>query len=208
MRRLVMSLGIFAVAAVLLLSATACEQRTHVLRVANINAGNPILSDVADWWLYNDPTIPDSEEDFELMYTVHDDAAEVEFQYLEVGAGLPTWTPYHVTMDTYTIWYQSIVDTSRHYDSVTAPMTLSVPVDREGKKTVTSDLVLAHDYWKANTFIALIGDEPGDAGFIDAVGAKVRFNGYDSVANRRVSAWGEFLIKFADYYDDPTVVSR
>jgi hypothetical protein len=204
MRRTLFALAVFTAAA-LLLTATSCEQRTHVLRVANINGGMPVYSDIANWYLYNDPAIPDSEEDLQYVALFQDDTAEVEFQYVEIGAGLPTWTPYHVTMYSYTAYYRDVYDTTVTFDSMVMPMTLSVPVDREGKKTVTTTLVMANAGWKQRFFQGHLGDEPLDGdGFFGQIDAKIRFTGFDSVSNRKVESWAHVTLQCSDFWDDPS----
>jgi hypothetical protein len=203
MRRTLFALAVFTAAA-LLLTATSCEQRTHVLRVVHINGGMPVYSDIADWFLYNDPAIPDSEEEFQYLAIFHDDTAQVEFQYVEVGAGLPTWTPYHVTMYNYTVYYRDVYDTTVTFDSMVMPMTLSVPVDREGKKTVTTNLVWASAEWKQRYFQGHLGDAPDDGdGFFGAIEASVRFTGYDSVSSRKIESWAHYTVDVSDFWDDP-----
>lgn len=206
MRRILLALFVFGAASVLLLTTTSCEQRTHVLRVANINQGFPVYHDIADWYLYNDPNIPDSEEDFVSIPLGTDDTATVEFQYVEIGAGLPTWTPFHATMTGYTVWYRSVVDTTISYDSIFMPMTLSVPVDREGKKTITAQLVVVTADWSSRFFAGHLGEDPTDGdGFDSEIRARMRFSGFDSVSNRKLEAWGDATIRVSDFWDDPLV---
>jgi|WetSurMetagenome_2_1015567.scaffolds.fasta_scaffold313826_1 hypothetical protein len=209
MRRILLALLVFGAASVLLLTTTSCEQRTHVLRVANVNQGLPVYDDIADWYLYNDPQIPDSEEDFEYLHFFGDDTASVEFQYVEIGAGLPTWTPYHVTMTGYTVWYRDASDTTVSYDSTVMPMTLSIPVDREGKKTVSAKLVVATADWTARFFASHIGDNPTDGDdFSTEIQARMKFSGFDSVSNRKLEAWGNATIRVSDFWDDPSTAGR
>ena len=174
-----------------------------MLRVANINKGLPEYDDIADWYLYGDP----SSGDTEYMHFYTDDTADVEFQYVEIGAGLPTWTPYHATMNSYTVWYHDAQDTTISYDSIVMPMNQSVPVDRTGGKTITSKLVVATSGWTAKFFSAYIGDTPTDLDdppFETDVQARLKFSGFDSVSNRKVEAWGYTTIRVSDFWDNPT----
>ena len=206
MRRILLALLVFGAASVLLLTTTSCEQRTHVLRVANINNGLPVYDDIADWVLYNDPQIPDSEEDFEYVHFASDDTASIEFQYVEIGAGLPTWTPYYATMTTYTVYYRSAEDTMITYDSLVMPMALSVPVDRTGGKTLKASVIVATASWTNRYFEGHLGTDPSDGdGFDTQILARMKFSGYDSVSNRKLEAWGNATIRVSDFWDDPSV---
>ncbi len=200
MRRTLFALAVFAAAALLL---TACEQRSNVLRVANINDGIPVYADIADWYLYihGDPAEPDSD----WIAFFNDDIADVEFQYVEIGAGLPTWTPYVATINSYTIWYRSSADTTVTYDSIVVPTTVVVPADREGKRTTKAKLMLVSGSWKQQFFRSRIGDEPNDGdGFNDILQARIKFSGYDSVANRKITARANATIRVADFWDSPS----
>jgi hypothetical protein len=204
MRRTLFALAVFAAAA-LLVTATSCTQRSHVLRVVDINKGMRIMSDIADWYLYNDPQIPDSEEDFQYITFFDDESASVEFQYVEVGAGLPTWSPFQATIYTYTIWYSEAADTAVKYDSIVVPTTVSVMADPAGKKTATAYLKIVDADWKRRLFGGHIGDAPDDGdGFTATLLAKMRFIAYDSIANRTDTTWANTTVDVSDFWDDPS----
>lgn len=202
MRRLVFGFP-FLLAAAGLLFFSSCADQDNVFRVASMNRGMPIDCDIADWMVWNDPTIPDSEEDVSFIYAIHDDTAEVEFQYVAIGAGLPTWTPYTAEVRQYTITYATL-DTSKKYNSVTIPTSLTVPADREAKKSTTASVVVAPDWWKQQYFGDDISDSPNvDFEILDVVRTTVQFSAVDPVSGRTLTATGTIELRFADFYDDP-----
>jgi hypothetical protein len=171
-----------------------------------MNGGMAVFSDLEDWGSY----VPEGESEKVYWYVIPQDTALFEFQYVEVGAGLPTWTPYHVTMHKYTISYQSQWDSAQHYDStINIPMTLSVPVDREGKKTVETVLLVAESWWKDAYFGETAPDDPYEAGGIeDLIDATLKFTGWDSVSNRVVEATSKTQILVGHLWDDPDNIGK
>jgi hypothetical protein len=191
-------IGLLTVVAIAgLLITTGCE-RSNVLRVVQLNRGNSLQSDVADFFTYFDKV--DSE--WISVYQAAPDSIEVELQYVEIGAGLPTWTPYQASINRITVTYKS-ADPTITYDNAIIPMFMSVVADREGKKTRKFTTTVVPAWWKEKTF----GDdvvEPPDYDLLDVVDATIKFSGYDSVSGRAVEASGKLSIEFGNFYDDPT----
>jgi len=199
MRRLVLGLSVVSAFAGLLLF-TACE-RTDVLRVAAVNGGMPVYCDIADWGTYTDPTDPEAEP--EIIYSTHDDTAEFEFQYVEIGAGLPTWTPYHAEIKEYTLSYESQLSSGYVYEDVTIPMALTVAVDPEANASTTARLVVAPMWMKDNLFGGDIGSDPTEGSLLDVVWTEVEFTALDSVSGRKVKGQANIQLEFGDFWDDP-----
>lgn len=145
MRRLAfVSLGFLALVG-LVFVGSGC-QRDNVLRVVKINNNAPVFSDIADWGVYNDPTIPDSEEDPEMSYAIHSDTGSIELQYVEIGSGLPTWTPYQAIVHTGKITFKSLSGAT--YPDVTIGMNIAVVADRTGEKMVIAIASFVPVWWK------------------------------------------------------------
>lgn len=199
-------LGLLTVVAIAaLLITTGCE-RSSVLRVVQINGGRTIQSDIADFGIWVDPTLPDSEQEKEVVYAFAPDTAEIELQYVEIGAGLPTWTPFEAVINKATITYKS-ADPTITYDNAVIALTTSVMTDREGKKTRKFVTTVVPAWWKGRSF----GDdvsEPPDYDLIDVVDATIKFSGWDSVALRTVEATGKFQVEFGNFPDNEEVFGK
>jgi hypothetical protein len=192
-------LGLLTVVAVAgLLIMAGCE-RSSVLRVVSVNHGRTIESDVADWGIWKDPM--DEEATPELVYTVRADSAEIELQYVEIGAGLPTWTPFEAIINRATITYKSQMDPEIIYDPVVVPMTAYIMSDPTGKKTTSFVTTVLPVWWKIQYFDGDVADPP-DYDLLDVVEATIRFAGWDSVSLRNVEATGKLQIEIGNFYDN------
>jgi hypothetical protein len=193
MRRL--AIGVCALLPLALVLLTASCSRQDVLRVTSINRGLPIKADIADFATWTDPSDPAATPEY--YYVIPEEPVEVEFQYVEMGVGLPTWTPYQVIINKAVVAFKGAAD----YNNLTVPLNVTVVADREGKKTVKTSMVLATAAWKELNF----GDdvsEPPDYGMIDNIDATVTFTGVDSISGRTVTASGKVLIEIGNLYDD------
>jgi len=199
--------GLMTLVAIAALLATAGCERSSVLRVAKINGGMELQSDISDWGLWVDPTLPDSEQEPELMYVMFCDTTEVELQYVEIGAGLPTWTPYEAIIQKATISYKSTNPEIPQYENAVVTMNQYVMADRENKKTTKFKMVVVPLWWKAKTYGSRVS-EPPIYDLVDIVDATIRFSGWDSVSNRTVEATGKLQIEFANFYDDDEKIGR
>ena len=180
---------------------TGCD-RTQTLRVVTVNHGALYDCDIADWWLFVDPLTKDSEE----VYSMKDDTVPVELQYVEVGPGLPTWTPYQAIANKATITYKSS-DPTITYDNVTIPLSVSVPADQSGKKTTKFALAVVPLWWKEKYFDGDVSD-PTSNGIIDVVNATIKITATDSISGEERQATGYLQIEVADFQDDPRVIGR
>ncbi len=192
-------LGLLTVVAVAgLLIMAGCE-RSSVLRVVSVNHGRTLESDVADWGIWTDPMDPEATP--ELVYTVRADSAEIELQYVEIGAGLPTWTPFEAIINRATITYKSQMDPEIIYDPVVVPMTAYIMSDPTGKKTTKFVTTVLPVWWKIQYFDGDVSDPP-DYDLLDVVEATIRFAGWDSVSLRNVEATGKLQIEIGNFYDN------
>ena len=183
-----------------LLFTTSC-QRAATLRVVSINNGTTLRSDIADYVTYVNK---DSEEI--IMYQAEPDSVPVELQYVQIGAGLPTWTPYEALINKATIKYVGSTEAGIDYSTyatVVYPLTEYVSADPTATKTTKFWLTAVSGTMKDAVFSGSV-TEPPEYNLIDLVTATVTFAGYDSVANQTVQAKGQFQIEFGNFYDDTT----
>ncbi|HTW92307.1 MAG TPA: hypothetical protein VMH22_11420 [bacterium] len=192
-------LGLLTVVAITGLVLTSGCQRATELRVLSMNKGNLLRSDIADYYQYFDKV--DSETVTLSEYP--SDSVPVELQYMEIGAGLPTWTPYVALLNKATIKYVGTTEAGYQYAPVNIPLSQSITADKTGKP-VTFYVTVASPNFKDTYFSDAVSGDPNDIGLLDLVTATVTFSGYDSVAATQVSAVGLLQIQFGNFYDDPT----
>jgi hypothetical protein len=192
-------LTVVAIAA--LLFTTGCE-RSSVLRVASINHGCLYQSDVADFYTYFDKI--DSE--WVTLVASPTDSVEIELQYVEIGAGLPTWTPFEAIVNKATIKYESS-DPTITYDPEVINMETYVMADQTNKKPTKFWMLFATPTWKEKYFPPDDYD-PTTGEIADNVKATFTFSGWDSVALRTVEAKGTLQIEFGNFYDDQSAFGK
>lgn len=202
MRRFALVLLVFAAVAGLLLTA-GC-QRDRSLRVTMLNKGQPLLSDLVD---FGQITVREAGEE-PVTYHISEvpsDVVDIEFQYVEIGLGLPTWTPYWANIERATINYVNMV-TGETYEAVQVGMSASVQADPEGRRTTTAKITVAPATWKAQVFGDDMQDDPtdDDYGPVALVKATVTVEGFDYVSNNKVKATKEIDITFGNYWDEPS----
>ncbi len=194
--------GLLTVLALVSLAVmTGCE-RTQVLRVVTVNHGDLFDSDIADWWVYVEPVTKDTEQ----VYSMFDDTVVVELQYVEVGPGLPTWTPYQAIVNKATISYNS-ADPTITYDDATIPLTVSVKADQTGKSLTKFQLTIVPLWWKEKYFTDDVSD-PTSTGILDVVNTTIKITATDSISGKQVQATGNLQIEFADFADNPTTLGK
>jgi hypothetical protein len=202
MRRIVF--GLFAVVVVAgLLLTTGCST-DRALRITRINKGEPVVSDLVD---FGEIRIEDEEGEVEIFQVmeVPSDIVEIEFQYVEIGLGLPTWTPYWANIEKATIVYTN-QETGETYESVQVGMSAAVESDPEGDKLVRTEILIAPGRWKANAFEDELQEAPEDDeyGVVAMVTAHVIVEGHDYVSNQTVKAEKDVSIEFGNFYDEPS----
>ena len=198
-------LGLLTVVAVAgLLIMAGCE-RSNVLRVVSVNHGRTLESDIADWGIWKDPQDPKSTPI--PAYVIQADSAEIELQYVEVGAGLPTLTPFEAVINKATITYTSETNPDVTYDPVVVPMTTYIMSDPTGKKTTKFMTTVLPVSWKTQYFDGDVA-EPPDYGILDVVDATIKFAGWDSVSLRKVEATGMLQIEIGNFYDNEQSFGR
>jgi hypothetical protein len=195
-------LGLLTLIAIAGLVTTSC-QREATLRVISINGGNTLRSDLTDYYVYFDKV--DSSD--VILQQTNSDSVKVELQYVEMGAGLPTWTPYLAMLNQATVTFKSKLTTDQPptYQKVIIPLTMTVPADASGKTKISFWITAIPAEWKSLVFADYASSEdPNQIDIIDLAEATLTFSGYDSVANREVKAAGTFAVEFGNFYDDPT----
>jgi|WetSurMetagenome_2_1015567.scaffolds.fasta_scaffold299715_1 hypothetical protein len=195
-------LGLLTVVAIASLLITAGCERSATLRVLSINGGNTLRVDLTDFYLYFDKV--DSE--FVTLVQVSPDSVQVVLQYVEIGAGLPTYTPYEALINKATVTFKSkLAEEAPSYSPVTIPMQQSALADQSGKTKTTFWMTPIPAAWKSLVFGEFLNDDdPYFNDIVDMAEGKIEFSGYDSVANREVKAAGMFQVEFGNFYDDPS----
>jgi hypothetical protein len=199
-------LGLLTVVAIGSLLVTAGCERSGTLRVVSINHGNMLNVDLSDFYAYMTP-----DSDYVVLYQVTSDSVEVVLQYVEIGAGLPTWTPYEALINQATVKFTSknLTDEPPPYEDVKVTLAQSCVADPTGKTKTTFYMTPISAAWKEKVFADFTNeDDPEYTDIVDLADAKITFSGYDSVANRPVQAVGTFPVEFGNFYDDPSRFGR
>lgn len=202
MRRFASGLCLLILATGLLLT-TGC-QRDNSLRILSINGGQPLFSDLVD---FGEITIREPGEDPEVyrISEVPTDVVEIQLQYVEIGLGLPTWTPYWASIERATITYLNM-ETGETYEAVQVGMNASIEAHPEGRRTERTYLTIAPGQWKARTFEEYLQTDPedDDYGPVAQVKATVRVEGFDYVSGNTVRASKDCDIIFGNFWDEPS----
>jgi hypothetical protein len=196
-------LGLLTVVATASLLITAGCERSATLRVLSINGGSTLRSDLSDFYVYFDKI----DSDYVTLYQITPDSVQVVLEYVEIGAGLPTWTPYEALLNKATIGFKSKLATDEPpvYTTVSIPLTQSVVADRTGKTKTTFWMTAVPATWKSLIFTDYANeDDPTFTDIVDLAEATITFTGYDSVANRDLKASGLLQVEFGNFYDDPS----
>ena len=202
-------LGLLTVLAAGSLLVMAGCQRDATLRVVSINNGKTLRSDLSDFYQYT--ITEDDDVEVITLSQVMPDSVEVVLQYVEIGAGMPTWTPYEALIRQATIRFASknLTDESPPYEDAKITLSQSCVADASGKTITTFYMTPISAAWKQKVFGDFIDeDDPEYMDIIDLADATVTFSGYDSVANREVRGAGKFQIEVGNFYDDPSRFGR
>ncbi len=204
MRRNVFGL-LTLIAALGLTLAVSC-QRDHALRILGINDGQPVMSDIVDFGLIIERI--EDEVDTTQIAVIPDDIVTVDIQYVEIGLGLPTWTPYTAQINKITVDYVDagvIPGEVVQYSSTTLPADITVQSDVDVKKFTTAEFTIAPSLWKEYHF----GDEAQDEwnedeyGVVAHLSARVTVEAVDLASNKEVEAEAETEIIIGNFWDDP-----
>jgi len=208
MRRSAFVLLMLFVASGLFLTASC--QRENALRIVSINEGEPVVSDLVDFGMI---ITRDDEGAVETTFVTvtPNDIVTMELQYVEIGLGLPTWTPYtaHVTKITVRYDDASVTPPTGEepvpYTSTTLPADITIESDVELRNSTTASFSIVPAGWKEYYF----GDEAQDEWDDDDFGVKahlnatVRVEGIDLASGDDVRGEGEIEILIGNYWDDP-----
>ncbi|MBN2537940.1 hypothetical protein JXB37_06680 [candidate division WOR-3 bacterium] len=199
MRRIAFGLLVLGIAAGLLVT-TGC-QRDNSLRIIRAQGDNENFGDLSDFATYRDPTDP--EADPELIYVIPGDLAELELQYVEIGLGLPTWTPYQAHLEQATITYRSAGEPGEWEGTyITYGIKIPVMADREGDKTTRATIPIMTSEWKEFYFGAEAADDPSDLGPVATVVAEIKLKGFDEASGRPVECENAMTIEVGNWWDD------
>ncbi len=184
-----------------LLLTTGCE-RENTLRVVTVNQGNVLTADITDVGKIFDK----EDSTWYELYVHNPDSVEFELQYVQIGAGLPTWTPFEAIIDKATITYASVIDPEIVYDPVIQSLSISVMSDVTGKKTTKFMMAVITTGWKDKYF----PDEPDPYVFeeMDLIKASIKFTGRDEIAQQDLEAKCYLTISLGEYYDEPNSIGR
>ena len=196
---------LIAIAAAGLLLAPGCQvlQPIGSLTVVSINGGNTLRSDLSDFYVYFDRV--DSE--YIRLFQVTPDSIKVEMTYAEIGAGLPTWRPgvAIVTQASVKFTSKNISGEAIPYEVAKIGLREAIPSDPGGKKITSFFMTPISSSWKQKVFADFTNeDDEFYNDIVDLADGIITFTGYDSVANRQLSASGTFQVEFGNFYDDPS----
>lgn len=203
MRRTVV--GLLSVAAAFAIIFSLSCQRTNgldekALRIVSVNKGNPVRVDLADFGVYRDPEDP--EADPVLFAIVTEKNIEVELQYVEIGLGLPTWTPYQASLRQFEVTYRWVMgeEANSPPDRVRLPMRGTVMSDPSGDKTSRVYITIAPAAWQESYFD--IPDDPFEGSEPAVYSATIKVSGYDDASGLALEAKADVEVSFANYWDD------
>ncbi len=184
----VSALGLLA-----LLLLPAC-QRENALRVVSVES--PYYADLVDYGIERD-----EEGEVTVIEVTPTDVVEAEFQYVEIGPGLPTWTPYQAHVEKVTISFKRIGGDELYQPlpNITVPCKVVVQADPTGKKIVSGTFELFSAWYKEEYL----------SGYDYLVlEATLKFSGYDDASGKPIEATNKMEVSVADFYDDPTRIGQ
>ena len=185
--------------------ATVACQRENALRVVSINGGATLMSDIIDFGELRDPDDP---EFVETITEIPADVVEIELQYVEIGLGLPTWTPYHAQITKISVTFVDagvVPGEGEEYLPVVLAQNIQVLADRTGDEMTTGEFAIIPAEWKAYHFGDDAQDSPydDDYGVVATIKASVKVEGVEVTTGNRVRASADVLIHVGNYWDDP-----
>lgn len=198
-------LGWFALFAVCgLLLVTGC-QRDNALRIVKLEPAGPLFGDVEDWGTYIDPTETEEPEPV-FIVVVPADRVTVGLQYVEIGAGLPTWTPYQAHLKNVTVTYSSPVPTGEDWENttVTYKTNMVVEADHEGRVT-EHEMMLIPSWWKEEYFEI---NDPEDYGSQAVVMCEIKLSGYDDASMKDVEVTDNMTVEIGSWFDEPARIGQ
>ncbi len=173
---------------------TSC-QRDNALRVVGLPT--PFYADLIDRGIERDPETGEPEE----IEVVPDDVATGEFQYVEIGPGLPTWTPYQAHIEQVRIKFSRKMgdELAEPLPDIVVPCKFVVPSDPTGKKKVSASFHVLPSWYKDEYLMGY------DYIILEAT---LTFTGYDDASGRDITAQNKMEVVVSDFYDDPTRIGQ
>lgn len=205
MRRIVF--GMLVSLAVLALALVAGCQRDNALRIVAITPQGATFGDITDFSTWTDPEDPEPEP--ELIAFTTSDIVEIELQYVEIGLGLPTWTPYQAHIKRIDISYRdmsSVPPKVLEPQKVTINTDIVVPADVKGIKTSKATFPIVTGGWKEKN-LEVAGD-PTETGGDVTVKATIKISGTDDASGKQIEAQTDFTVNFSNRWDDPSRIGQ
>ncbi|MEO0082011.1 MAG: hypothetical protein ABIL25_06945 [candidate division WOR-3 bacterium] len=205
MRRTVFGLSVLAAACSFLL-VTGC-QREGALRIVSINDGVPLVSDIIDFGEFTLPSEPGEPPEVIQIEQIPEDNVEIQLQYVELGLGLPTWTPYQAHITKIQIDYSDAAGTQ--YDPAVMRTNIVIPADPEGKTVKKATFTLVPSWWKTKYFEDEAQGSPEEEyGEVATLTAKVTVTGYDDASKKDIRAEAFTTIVMGNWWDEPSRLNQ
>jgi hypothetical protein len=208
MRRAV--LGLLSFVAVFALLTTLSCQRSNSLRIVSVNADKTsgiVYCDLGDYGVFRDPTDPEAEP--EWIVAIGDELAEVELQYVEIGPGLPTWTPYQAHISKCKVKYTFVAgEDPGPIPDVNLPVKMTVMSDPTGEKTATGIINVLPAVWKEEYWGSPPGEPETDPTELTILRATITLEGTDDATGKAVRAVNDVQLKVGNFWDDPSRIGQ
>jgi len=193
MRRI--ALGSFAVLAGLTLVFFAGCNRENALRIVEINDGRPFVSDLVDYGVITDP-----EGDPEEIEVIPDDFCTIKLQYVQIGLGLPTWTPYQAHIEQVQMSFDWITgDMPDDVPPLVLPFKMVTKADPTGE-TVSEGVINILTAWYKQEYF-----DPGETYILKVT---VKLSGFDDASGEKIEASNVIQVSVSDYWDDPNSIGN
>lgn len=206
MRRAVSGLLTF-VALLALVPMLSCFQlqlgeNDNPLRIMSVNGDGIVMADIGDYGIFRDPTDPEGEP--EWVSGCNDVIVPVVMQYVEIGSGYQTWTPYVAKITKARIKYTYVSGENVELPDVNLPVNFSIKSDPSGQKTFTGNVNVMPAIWLIEHFGGPGGSPPEDITELSVYRATLTLEGVDESSGKALRAVADIQINVGDYWDDPS----
>ncbi len=182
-------------------------QRDNALRIVAVTPQGATFGDITDFTTWTDPTEPQPEPKL-IPYTTSD-IVEIELQYVEIGLGLPTWTPYQAHIKKIELTYRDVSSVPPLVfdpQKVIINTDIVVPADVKGIKTAKATFPIVTGQWKEKNLE--VADDPTETGGNVTVRVSIKVSGNDDASGKPIEAQTEFTVNFGNYWDDPSTIGQ
>jgi len=187
--------GLLVLAAALTVLPSLSCQRENALRIVDID--DPFYSDLIDYGVERD--LEGDPYEVELTPT---DSCIVRLQYVEIGPGLPTWTPYQAHIEKVKVTLKQIPglgDPIEGLPPFEVPFKTVVVADPTGEGYTEASFELLSAWYKDEYF------SDGDLVILEAT---ITISGYDDASGKRLTATNKMELSVADWWDDPQRIGQ